>query len=383
MNLYWFLSIPFGLIALVTVAELFSRCWLRWRGNYFVWAPGVRRRLHIDRNVLPNLEPIVYWEINKDGERGGIPPRSNKKTYRILTAGGSPTEGYFLDQPSSWPGALERLLQRQEILKTLGVEGVHVGNIGRSRVGSEELNLIFEKVLPRYQHLDVVVIMVGGTDIIKWLESGAPVNWSPPPVAARHIFDCHPEGPFGWIPRRLALTEIIRRIRRQLLRPLEVKEKVGKTLGKLRQKRARAKEIRNEVPDPTVMLDRYEYYLRKVINKTQKYADRVIIACQPCFDKDHTPKEIALFWNFGVGNAYTDDVTIYYSLKLVGRLMALLNERAVQVAKSLGVEHVDLMPILEKSSRTYYDFLHFTPEGAEVVAKAIATKILQKPIHKK
>jgi hypothetical protein len=61
----------------------------------------------------------------------------------------------------------------------------------------------------------------------------------------------------------------------------------------LRFKRARAQELRTEVTDPRPLLDRFEYYLRGGINTARKNTDRVIIVCQPCFDKDHTPEELA------------------------------------------------------------------------------------------
>ena len=35
------------------------------------------------------------------------------------------------------------------------------------------------------------------------------------------------------------------------------------------------------------------------------------------------------------------------------------------------------MPVLERSFDTYYDFLHFTPKGAEAVGNAVASAILR------
>ncbi|MEM2914927.1 MAG: hypothetical protein QXH91_05975, partial [Candidatus Bathyarchaeia archaeon] len=70
-----------------------------------------------------------------------------------------------MDQPVSWPGVLERILNRPEHLCLLGVSKVHVGNIGRSGVSSAHLDLILEKVLPQYRHLSAVIINVGGNDV--------------------------------------------------------------------------------------------------------------------------------------------------------------------------------------------------------------------------
>ncbi len=57
--------------------------------------------------------------------------------------------------------------------------------------------------------------------------------------------------------------------------------------------------------------------------------------------------------------------------------MRFMNLRAAQVADELGVEHLDLMPLLEPSLGMYYDFAHFTPAGAAVVAAAVAKRLLE------
>ncbi len=49
-------------------------------------------------------------------------------------------------------------------------------------------------------------------------------------------------------------------------------------------------------------------------------------------------------------------------------LLSLVNDRAVTIADELGIEHLDLMSVLTPSLENYYDFTHFTPAGARVVA---------------
>ena len=88
---------------LIVVLELAARSWIRRRGGYAVWRPGHRLHMHTDRAVLPSQEALVRFEINSEGERGGEPPVDWRATYRVLVAGGSAAECYFLDQPSTWP----------------------------------------------------------------------------------------------------------------------------------------------------------------------------------------------------------------------------------------------------------------------------------------
>src|SRR5438876_9125808 len=168
--------VPAALALAAVTAELIARWWIRHVGGYYVFPPDLRLLLYLDREVLPELEPLVRFEVNSDGERGSQVPRlrTGETLYRILVAGGSQPEGFLLDQDTSWPGALQHLLATPEHLDMLGATHVHVGNIARSSVGSEALDLILAHVLPRYPRLDAIVILVGASDVLQWLEQGAP-----------------------------------------------------------------------------------------------------------------------------------------------------------------------------------------------------------------
>jgi hypothetical protein len=38
-------------VALAVTTELVARCWIRWKGQYSVHAPGLRQRLEIDQKA--------------------------------------------------------------------------------------------------------------------------------------------------------------------------------------------------------------------------------------------------------------------------------------------------------------------------------------------
>lgn len=373
----WVVAGALGIAALVVVAELGARFWIRARRRYYVLPPGLRIRLEIDRPTFPQLEPVVRFDVNRDGERGGEVPRS-PGLYRVLVGGGSQAEGFLLDQYTSWPGALQRLLEQPEHLDRLGARQVHVGSIARSGVGSEALDLILDRTLPRYPRLQLIIVLVGATDVLRWLEHDAPAL--PAPVRTADCFRCHPEGPFGWKPRKMAAVELLARARRRWLRPVQGHPRAGRWITNARAMRARARDIQKTMPDPTGMLAHFEFHFRRVLARASAHADRVLVVRQPWFDKTFNEEETAHMWHGGAGQVWREEVTTYYSFEVVSRLMGLVDASAERIATDVGVEQVDLMPWLPRSLETYYDGFHHTPAGARSVATLVAAAVLRLPV---
>jgi lysophospholipase L1-like esterase len=298
--------------------------------------------------------------------------------FRILVTGGSPAECFALDQPTSWPGTLERLLNAADSLRTLGARRAHVGNIGRGGIASEHLDLILEHVLPQYRGLAVIVVMVGGNDVFLWLEDGAPESVPASSLTVADVFQYQPEQHFGWKPERWAMTELARRLRRSWLRPLEVREAAGAWVTTARKMRAQASELRTSVPDPAVMVDHFEYHFRRLLLCARAQADRVLVVRQPWFEKDYTAEEAGRLWHGGLGKAWKQAISVYYAQDVLNHLMALVDARAATVADELGVEHLDLRRTLAPTLENYYDFVHYTPAGAAVVARTVAATILRR-----
>lgn len=365
--------------ALLLVAEAACRWWVRRRSRYSVWPPGMRLEIRLAPEVFPQLEPRVRFDINADGERGGDVPRGERGVYRVLAAGGSSVEGFALDQPTSWPGVLERLLNTQDSLHALGAARVHVGNIGHSGVGSADLDLILERVLPQYRHLDAVLIMVGSSDVYHWLEEGAPPLRPPSHIPDLMLFSSHPQQRFGRKPGAWALMEVARRLRRSWLHRVDVKERAGAWFATARRMRAQAKELRTTVPDPATVLDHFEHHLHRLLRRAKAHADRVLLVRQPWFEKDYTAEEEACFWHGGLGRAWKETISVYYSHDVINRLLGLIDARAVKVADELGVVQVDVRPLLTGGLQHYYDHDHYTPAGAAIVARRIAGAILERP----
>jgi hypothetical protein len=371
----WVLGAAGAAAAAFAAAELATRALLLRRGRYHVWAPGARMRLEIDPEALPSLDPVAEHAINRDGERGDEPPEERAGTFRVLVAGGSAAECYYLDQEVQWPHVLQRELARPENLKRLGAQRVHVGNVARSLVTCRHVDRILELVLPRYERLDVIVLMVGASDVVTWLERGMPAHIDEGPIPAAQLFAQHPEGPFGWGPRTLALRRVLSALRRRVTRPVEVRQRVGKRLAEARTMRQRAEKVR-EIPDPGPMLDHFERWFERLLERARGGATHVLVARQPWLQKRFTPGEERWLWSYALGRPYHEKVERYLAHETAWELLAAVDRRAAAVCERLGVPQLDLMPIIPPDFEHWYDEQHHTPIGCRLVGRSVAHALL-------
>ena len=373
----WMLVAGLGALLIVSV-ELVARWWIRRHTPYRVWPPGMRLEVRQHPGLFPEVEPSVHLDINADGERGSEVNAREPGLFRILVVGGSSVECYALDQPTTWAGGLERVLNRTPALRTLGAGRVHVGNIGHSGVGAAELDVILERVLPNYDRLDAIIVMAGASTAYHWLEDGAPPACAPFVVPEQLLFAQHPGQEFGWNPRASALAEVARRLRQLWLHPVDVKENVGAWLVAGRTMRAEATQIRTSVPDSSAVLQHFEQHYRRALRRAMLHASRVLVVRQPWFEKDYTPQESARFWHGGIGKPWKEKVSVYFSLEVINRLLSQIDARVVAVAEELGLQHLNLQPVLDQGLRHYYDHDHFTPEGAAAAAQVIAAALIKR-----
>jgi hypothetical protein len=347
-------------VLLALAIEAFARLWIR-RQDYFVHRRWDRAKMCLDRNALPSMERVVTWETNSDGERGDPLPRDREGLYRVLVAGGSATECGLLDQGTAWPAVVQSILNRRESLHVLGARRVHVGNIGRSMTPVSVIVRFLERTLHRYDKLDLFVLMPGASDAIRWMEETQ--------LDPAEDFAEDPHHRFRLRSGKAAIRKMTGTLWRRFARPFRQREDFGLRLRELRRLRQEATRWLDTLADPAPMLDRLEKDIRRCVALAQARKARVIVIRQAWFDKIFTPEEEAAMWGF-----HREDT--YFTHAAVRGLMWKVDRRVERVARELGVEQVDLMPVLEASLSNFYDFLHFTPDGARQVAGHVAAAVL-------
>lgn len=364
-----------GILVVVGAAEWLARAWIR-RGPYFVLPPGQRERHWLHRESHPQLEPLIRRMVNALGERGGpLPGRG--RVYRALVVGGSAAECFTQDQDTQWPAVLEAQLRAPDSLRLLGVDDAHVGNIGRSGVDSGSLDIMLSKVLPNYSGHDLIIVMVGASDVLRWLEAGAPPDTPAAPLGDAELFGWNPNMRFTLSPRGTALAALFRRFRGRFWAE---RKDVARWMGRARRDRANARTIRDEIPSSGVVLDSFRNQMRSVIRRARAASSRVLVVGQPWFEKSsYSPVEEALFWNGAVGQAYKGTVTEFYSTKVICALMDRIDSAAAEVAAEEGVEFLRLQGLMIPSVEHFIDHFHATPAASARIGKLVAEKVLAAP----
>lgn len=365
-----------ALPASFVVAELATRAWLRRRPRAYVWTPGARTRLEVDRAAAPELEPMIEHRFNRDGERGSEPPRASERSFRVLVVGGSAAECYFIDQESSWPAVLERALSRPESLAALHAERVHVGNAARSLVTCRHLDALLERHLADRERLDAIVILAGASDVVSWLEHDAPAVIEEGPIPPQRLFAWHPDGPFGWTPSKLALRRAAVLARSLLANPVDRRTHVGRRLAEQRRMRAAAQTLERTLPDPTPLVQHFDRWFERLVRRCQRHARLVVVARQPWLERDFSPAEELKLWSFAAGRPHEGRVTKYYAHEVAWKLLRLVDERARSISRDLCVASLDLNAHVAPTFENYYDDLHHTPAGCQKIGEAVARAVI-------
>lgn len=353
-------------------AELLARALLR-RSARYALVPHARSEFQLDLSELPQLEPSVRMAINAEGERGGELPTRDRQTFRVLVAGGSAAECYMLDQEVAWPAVVERELRADP--GSIDQPFIHVGNIARSLLPCAGIARILEGVLPRYAHLDLLVTYVGASDVVAWLQQGAPAELAADELSEEKLFPVGPAAEFGWSPRRSALRRLLIRAYRRYFHPVERREGVGRAVGRNRRMRAEAPHRIDEVPEAGAMLARFETEFRRLLERSLAHGARVLVARQPWIEREFTPQEERLLWNYGRGRPHEEVVESYYTHRVAHQLLSEVDAIQSRVARELGVAELDVRSVLPADFEHYYDDLHSTPLGSAVIGREVAAAI--------
>jgi len=302
---------------------------------------------HNDR--ASKLDPVTHHTKNSLGFRGPEPPKDFAGRLTLVTIGGSTTECLFLSDGKTWTDAMARRLA--QAFPDIWVN--NAGLDGQSTYG----HLILLRDFVDGLHPRVAIFLIGANDI--GLDAGNPYDTSltPPRSALRSTL--------SFLTDHLELAGLAQNLYRVARTRTE-----GFGHEQIDVRTARHLEhdpavTRDTLAKFSTALPSYAARVAGIVDETRGHAIEPVLVTQPWLNGD------AIDPATGV-----DLSTIQVRGAANGRLWWQVQERyndvTRRVARERGVLLVDAARQMPKDSRLYYDFMHYTNEGAAALGAIVA-----------
>jgi len=303
------------------------------------------------------LDAKIIHTKNSIGFRGDDPPQNLEKYLSIITVGGSTTECLLLSDGKDWPAVLNNMLKRDIPLiwtNNAGIDGHSTYGhailmedyitkikpkmvlflVGMNDIGLEKIQSFDEKTMIKKANF------VSIKDFIKWVEDNSEI---------------------------LSFGQNIDRCRRAKARQLSHHqidvEKLGYT--DLEEKSIVERKLLNE----SKFLILFEKRLENLIRISRKANIIPVFITQP------------VLYGHGIDPVTGVDLGKIkmadgFSGSLNWKILELYNQKTREVGKKNDVLVIDLATKMPKNSALYYDVMHYTNQGSEVVAKIIFNDLI-------
>jgi lysophospholipase L1-like esterase len=317
----------------------------RWGGRLLL----PRRLAETLRNTAnPKLDAVIATQRNSLGFRGPEPPRDFDQRLTILAIGDSTTAGALLSEGQDWPSGLGRRLES-------AFDRVWVGNAGFDSLSTFGQELLVDRMVSRLKP-KLALFLLGSNDIGRERPTATDLALAAPSlldVAASHS---------------ALVSEILARQqdRREGLAP--GRELDLASMPHLHAARDRAQALIES--HRRLFAPVYRQRVRRLVRACRRAGVEPVLMTQPALyagiDDDATG--VNLQW------IEVDAARGIYG-SLAWRILEKYNDVVREVGGDQGVPVIDLANELPQSSRLFYDFVHFTPEGARQVAEITARHV--------
>ncbi|HVQ31090.1 MAG TPA: SGNH/GDSL hydrolase family protein [Vicinamibacteria bacterium] len=350
------LVLAFGCFIALLAAEVFLRVYnpfgLRLWGDRIVLPRNQKQVLKNTAN--PRLPATILYSRNSLGLRGPEPPASFSSALTVIAVGGSTTESRYQSDGDTWPDRVGKALAPR--FRDLWLD--NAGLDGHSTYG--HLMLLEQYLVPL--HPRVLVFLVGIND----------VGREGPKRVDEAIAGDDNATFVTRLARRSALvatvqnfgrTEDARAARLVVFGDLNLKRLPHLTYTGRRPERALREHRESYVPG-------YRERLTRVVGACRRARIIPVLVTQPAL------------YGSGVDDRTGVDLgTMVVNEKekingdLAWQILELYNDTTRQVGRENGAAVIELAGVLPKTSRLFYDFVHYTDEGAREVAAIVAPEL--------
>lgn len=305
--------------------------------------PYSRSELQVN---LPGVNPGGILSTNMWGFRGEDPPEDWEEWLTIVTVGGSTTANYYLDDSLTWSWILQE--QLREIYPA-----VWVGNAGIPRHSSDTHLLFLREVLSEIRP-DMVVFLVGVNDMGPFLRPGRTEERLPD------------SGPREWLFANSAILQLVYKAKKVHVERAPV---VDTAVDPCFTEEPMTDE---DIPLPNdlhQLLDDPDFYRRRIellIDECEILGIEPVFLTQPILYEDSPHwrgvRETAVFFQ-GTERPI--------SAAAFALMLQTLNGDLVDVCERRGVQVYDLAGYIPHSRDFFYDAMHMTELGADLVGRSV------------
>jgi lysophospholipase L1-like esterase len=344
------LGIAAAVALLEVVLRLYNPFQTRIRGGRIILPKN--KTIRIRNNIVKRLDPVITLTVNSLGFRGAEPPPDFGRYLTIIAVGGSTTRCRFLTDEKTWPAELGNHLGQS-------FDKVWINNAGMDGHSTFAHILLMEEMVLKLQP-KVVLFLVGINDSAK----GSREDFDNQNIRGRIVFSSAKDfllSVYGYsevVALGVNLYRSYTGYRAALVTANLDITKVGYL------KVPREVEERYVACSSKPYIQSYETRLKRLIDMSREAGIEPVFITQPLL----------------VGPA-VDDITkvdlatIKVDETRNGRMWWELLEVYNDVTRKVGHENnvfvIELARQIPKSSRYFHDYVHFSNEGAQVVADTV------------
>jgi len=354
------LLLLFGTIVALLLLEVLLRFYnplqARIKGNRIVLTTN--KTYHIKNDIIKGLDPEITVTRNSIGFRGPNPPADMSKYLSVVTIGGSTTQCFFLSDDQTWTSQLGKDLENS--FNSIWIN--NAGLDGHSTHG--HIVLLEDFVVPL--HPKVAIFLIGANDVARASIS----DWDAENVKSGLQFDSAK----AFIKSASAYSEVIALFLNGyrsytaykaglIHQQIDLKSQGYLDIPEAEQQQQFAQSVNAE------FLNGYEQRLTKIVEVCRSAGIQPVFVTQPLLvgfgTDDVTGMDLARIRAYGprqTGKMYWDVVEAY-------------NDVTRKVGQANKIQVIDLAHEMPKSSRYFYDFIHYTPQGAKVIADILDTAL--------
>ncbi|MCK4506243.1 MAG: SGNH/GDSL hydrolase family protein [Candidatus Aegiribacteria sp.] len=318
---------------------------------------GLRPYQRVELEVnLPGITPGGVWTTNAWGMRGEEPPEDWDEWLTIVTVGGSTTADYYIDDSLTWSWIIQERLREVR-------PRTWVGNCGIPRHSTAEHALLVREVLSEVKP-DIALFLVGINDVGQFLRGEAALNISLPETGLRQAVFKH-----------CMLMQVLYRLKivyvdkapvlSEAVDPMFIEEPL------LYSERELPDDLHELIPQP----DEYRNRIEAIIHECHELDITPVFMTQPLLYEDND------YWRGRKGGSYWfGGPDSEFSAASYWLILNTLNNDLIEVCEKEGVAYLDLASLIPHSRDVFYDSMHLTEYGAELVGEEAAIYLIEELI---